>query len=203
MNKKIIGILLSLLCGFLVNSSFSQGCYVTSKKDTVVCSNVDFTTNSRGFITELSYSDKNGKTVILKKRKNIPIIISIYAAGIQYDRMPLKTNKPTGYHRFGKRIVNGKLSVSVYNDLETKRVYYTPSVYNPKGAFKNETSGTYLFQLKMIDGKIIKINKKNMKKIIKPYLLQCKQFASEYKGNFAHDEASVIEMITFYNNLCK
>ncbi len=200
MNKTAITIF--LLCFFKSLLSFSQDYIVHFSKDTVFCSNIDFSTNTQGFIDELSYKDNTGKNIQLKKRKNIPIINTISSAGTIYDRMPLKTKKPYSYHRFGKRLVSGKLCVSKYDNRVTKQVYKPQSQYNPVGGFKAETSGTYLFQLTMPDGKIIKINKRNIKKIIKPYMINCEKFKNEYKGNFSHEEEQFTQMIGLYNKVC-
>jgi hypothetical protein len=56
----------------------------------------------------------------------------------------------------------------------------------------------------MPDGTYYKINNgSNMKKIMRPYLEKCREFAKSYKGEYSTREEPFMKMITLYNALCK
>jgi hypothetical protein len=135
-----------------LGTCLSQDFFITKANDTTFCNNIEYSGNAQGFISNLSYINRNGSN----EEKSVPKIKLITISGILYEPMPLKTNKPDSYYRVGKRVVEGRLKVSVYNDLETKLVFEQKSVDNRTGAAKNETSGTCLFQLRLHDGKLIK-----------------------------------------------
>ena len=105
----------------------------------------------------------------------------------------MKANKPNGYVRFTERLVDGKLKI------------YLGEQGSMRGADNRfHATGTYRFFLKMPDGTYYKINNSgNLKKIIIPYLQQCDQFKSQYKGQYSSDEKPFVDMIKFYNSICK
>src|SRR5437762_8930588 len=106
---------IALFCSFTAKS---QNYIVKKDGDTIHCYNIEWSTNSQGFIVDLSYMDnKTKKPVELHKRKNIPPIASIKDGMRIYDVMPLKTSKPDSYYRVGNRVVDGILKVSLFNSL--------------------------------------------------------------------------------------
>ena len=193
----------ALFCSTILKS---QSYIVKAMGDTLFCTAIDFKTNMRGFIVDLSYTDKNGKKVDLHKRKNIPIIKSIHDYSTIYEVMPLKIRKPRSYYRVGKRVVDGKLQVCLYNNLHQSTTYnaFDTQKNSLSGSpYSQTTSGTYLFYIRMNDGKFYKIKRSTIKKVIKPYLLQCEEFKKEYKGDYSSSEPIFIEMIRLYNSKCK
>jgi len=200
-----IKFILVLVIGASIFKINAQDFFVTQTNDTTRGSQMGFSTNGRGFLTDLSYIDKKGQKVEISKRKNLGHIVCLTSGGTIYDRMPLKTKKPNGYHRFGERLVSGKIKVSLYNNLHQTTSYnpYYPGVAEGRtSAYQTTTSGTRLFQVTMPDGKIYTVKRKNINKVIKPYLLQCEKFAAEYKGKFSAEQGQFVEMIRLYNKLC-
>jgi hypothetical protein len=183
-----------------------QNFIVRATGDTLFCYNIDWSTNMQGYIVDLSYFTMDGKEVKLHKKKNIPIISCIHDAGKIYEIMPLKLKKPNSYYRVGQRVVDGKLKVSLFNSLHETQTFdpYDKNYQRMNGtSWKTTTSGTYLFYILMPDGKKYKINNSNMKKVIKPYLMQCASFVKEYKGEYSVQENLFLEMALLYNKLCK
>jgi hypothetical protein len=79
-----------------------------------------------------------------------------------------------------------------------------PSIAQQTTSSSGNVSGTYRFFIKMPDGSFHKINnKKNLNTIIKPFLLECNAFSSNYQGIFSTREKPFMETIELYNSLCK
>lgn len=193
-------------CFLPAQTKRGQNFIVMANKDTLYCYNIDWATNMQGFIVDLSYFTMDGKEVKLHKKKNIPIISCIHDQGKIYEIMPLKLKKPHSYYRVGQRVVNGKLQVSLFNSLHETQSFdpYDKNYQRMNGtAWKTTTSGTYLFYILMPDGKKYKINRSNMKKVIKPYLMQCAEFVKEYKGDYTTEEYPFLQMAMLYNRVCK
>jgi hypothetical protein len=199
-------IFFSLACSFLLNANtHAQEYFVrNNSKDTIRCSNMEYTTSSQGFIVELTYTDKAGKPVKLEGKKKLKDINTLnYTTGI-VERMPLKISKPDAYVRYGERVINGKLKVLVYNDQYQTTNWVKSPIDSRMDGYKTSTSGTYMLYLKMPDGTFLNANKKKVvKKIIKPYLLKCKEFEENYKGKFTNEEKQFMDMIRIYNSVCK
>ena len=181
------------------------GLIVKADGDTIVCYNLDWNTTMNGSIVDLAYETADGKKVLLKKKKQVPRISCIHDGWKIYEVMPLKLKKPKSYYRLGERVVDGKLQVSMFNSLHESQTFdpYDKNYQAMNGtSWKTTTSGTYLFHIRMPDGKKYKINRHNMKKVIKPYLLQCPAFVSAYTGDYSWKEAGFVEMAKLYNSLC-
>jgi len=164
--------------------------YYIANRDTVFCSKMSYNLTRTGYLKELDYVDLKGKAVGFKGKDLVPDVTTFYVKGTIYDKVPLKANKPNSYIEYTPRIVGGKLTVY-------------------KGLIRT-TGGSRPLQLpirffiKMPDGKYYKINKKrNMKKVIIPYLMQCKAFTNKYKGDYSNEEQAFIDMIKLYNSVCK
>lgn len=194
------------MCLLFCNTFFkAQEYFVRNNNlDTIRCSNMEYTTNSQGFIVELTYTDKSGKQVKLEGKKKLKDINTLnYKTGI-VERMPLKLSDPDGYVRYGERVVNGKLKVLLYNDQYQTTDWVKSPIDSRMDGYKTTTSGTYMLYLKMPDGTYLNANKnKVIKKNIKPYLMQCKEFEKNYKGNFTREEKQFMDMIRIYNSICK
>jgi hypothetical protein len=65
--------------------------------------------------------------------------------------MPLNINKPDGYYRFGRRMVQGKIIVDVFDDVSTSyrlKENFDGS-YNSQGVMKETREGIYMRYLQL------------------------------------------------------
>jgi hypothetical protein len=161
--------------------------YFITKKDTIFCTELTYTTTARGVLKSIKYTNLNGQKIEIKK--NLPDVQTFYLFGSSYDKIPFKANKPDGPRKYTHRIVDGTL-----------KVYLAEQTTSSSG----NVSGVYRFFIKFPDGTFYKINKrKNLNNVIKPYLLKCLAFKSSYKGDFSTRQNPFIETIKFYNSVCK
>lgn len=139
---------------------FSQNYFIQTNRDSVPCQQINyFDTNARGKMIKLKYVDKEGRTIELKKDE-IPEIKTICQDGQVYIRMPLKIKKPDGYYRFGKRVVTGKITVDVYNDVQTEyrlKENFDGS-YSRQGVMKTITTGVYIRHVRMPNATIYEVS---------------------------------------------
>ncbi len=176
--------------GYLIGNAQSDKMkyYFVTKKDTVFCKKLRYDVTPAAHINEIDYTDMQGKQIVLKDKKNMPEVLTFHTDKETEDKIPIKPNQPKSYQRYTSRVVDGKLKVYL----------------GTRGVLNGSTTGMYRFFIKMPDGKFYKINSgRNMKKVIKPYLIKCKEFNDKYKGNFKRDESSFMDMIGLYNSLCK
>jgi hypothetical protein len=153
------------------------------------CTDLRFLTTIQGFLKKISYIDNSGKLIEIEGRKNVPDVSTFYQDSVFYDKTPVKANKPNSYIRYTERAVDGKLKIY----LDASSATMSGDQYN-----------SYRFLIKMPNGVFYKINSKgNMKKEIKPYLLQCEEFKMQYKEDFSTLEEPFMEMIRLYNSLCQ
>jgi len=194
--------------------------YYVVKKDTVFCKSLSYGTTVQGYLKSINYEDLQGKKVTLSDKKDLPDVSTFYMNGSSLDKTPLKANKPNGYIRYTRRVVDGKIKVYLAkqgkitttgfeHELATPANQMTAVSHPAPGIVtvsKTSTgaAGTYRFFVKLPNGTYYRINKKrDMKKFIKPFMLQCKEFAGKYKGDFSGHEADFIETAKLYNSLCK
>lgn len=184
------------VCFIIINSikSYGQNYFIVNK-DTTFCTNLSYETTMQGFLKRITYTDINGNNVDIQGRKNVPDVETFCISNEFFDKTPLKPHKPKKYIRYTKRSVDGKLKIYV------EQPKY---VYDPKEADGQRLVSGYRFILKLPDGKFVKINKKkNIERIIKPYMLQCEAFKEKYTGTFDYTEAAFIETVKLYNSMCK
>ena len=182
-------ILLLFLIVSITNVSAQK--YFVVGDDTTFCNELKHISQSNGYLKILEYTTTEGKKVALKGRKNVPDVTTFFSNDTYIDKVPLKANKPNSYIRYNERLVNGKLKV------------YLSKPYKKFTASGSYYAGSYRFFLKMPDGVYLKIDSKgNMKKLIKPFLLDCSSFKDNYKGDFSTSEKAFMEMIELYNSLC-
>ena len=192
--------------------------YFIVEKDTTFCSNLEYGTTAQGYLKSVRYTDTNGKDIVIKGRKEVPDVLTFYREEVSIDKIPLKASKPKSYVRYTPRAVDGKLKVYVRYPLNMGPSTIHSNAPNPltmanstasSGAMGSTQTmsgrmGVYKFFLKLPDGTYYKINnKKNMKKYIIPYLLECPEFKSQYTGDFSKEEEAFIEMIELYNSVCE
>jgi hypothetical protein len=190
----LLPIMLFLVAGLNAQSVKAPCYFVTTAHDTTFCKGMEYKLTGQGDLRKIDYTDMGGKEVTRKGKDELENVVTFYQNKTTTDKTPLKANKPDGYVRFTTRAVDGKL-----------KVYLAQQGYSSNNmAGGGGPSGTYRFFLKMPDGNYYKINSKSdMNEHIKPYLLQCKEFKSQYKGDFNSHEEPVMEMIKLYNSLCK
>lgn len=200
--KTLIFIVFAALAGMIQLTCTAQNYFVVGK-DTTFCAELFYLTNAQGALNSIKYTDTDGKTVELKGKNDVPDVTTFCKEGICWDKIPLKAEKPGGYTRYTMRIVDGKLKVYLAQQEQSSNYHYTPGAAAGDWSDTGGPVGLYRFFIKMPDGNYYKINsKKNMKVIIKPYLLKCDEFADEYKGDFSSLEGPFMEMIMLYNSLC-
>jgi hypothetical protein len=169
-------------------SKKSPAYFVTSTHDTTFCKYISYEVTIQGSLHKLEYTDLNDKSIVVKGIANLRDVVTIFRNNSFIDKVPQKPKRPKGYVNFKKREVNGTLIV-----------YLTQ-----QGRTSAGPAGTYDFFIKMPDGTFYKINsQKNMENHIKPFLLECKAFASHYNGDFRTEEKPFMDMIKLYNSLCK
>ncbi|RYM32783.1 hypothetical protein ERX46_12015 [Brumimicrobium glaciale] len=185
-------ILIFLIVILSTTSTFSQD-YFIADNDTTYCQDLAYSTTSQGYLKKMSYESLDGSLVKYEKRKKCPNVTTFHIKDKTIDRIPLKASKPNSYVRFISRAVNGK--IKTYSNASSKAYSYS---------IGEEVMGEYHYTIQMPDGKFYDIRKKkNMKKYIIPYLLECKEFKNQYKGEFKTAEPLFNKTIELYNSLCQ
>lgn len=197
---------LILLVGGMTNC-FSQNYFITTDKDSVACKQINFfDTNAQGQMIDFEYVTNNNETIRLKK-KEIPEIQKLCQDGVLYLRMPLNIDKPDGYYRYGKRVVQGKITVDVFNDVTTSyrlKENFDGS-YNSQGVMKETQEGIFIRHVTMPDGTIYEVDGlKGIKalKAIRKYMFECKSYEKEYFANPKYQTCTFEEAVIDYNNMC-
>lgn len=161
--------------------------FIKQTKDTVFCTDLQFSTNTRGELDFLRYIMLDDSPIVFKSKKTVPFVLTLFIDGKTIDRIPLTPNAKKQV-RYTERTVDGKLKVYL--------------VHQDNSDSKDATV-MYIFYIKMPNNQYLKINKKkNMEKEIVPYLKNCQAFLDSYKGEYSNKEEAFIEMISLYNQLC-
>jgi uncharacterized protein YxeA len=185
--KSRIFFVLLILISIKSSAQVDLDYFISQTRDTVFCTELRYSTNTRGELIFLSYIRLDDAPVIYKSKKTVPFVLTFYIKGKSIDRIPLTPNSKKQV-RYTERSVDGKLKVYLVhqNNSNTK-----------------EATVMYMFYLKMPDNKYVKINSnKNMDKVIIPYLKQCSAFTDSYQGDYSNKEAVFMEMIVLYNEIC-
>ena len=192
---------------FFQKQSFAQNYFITLSKDTIVCKRINFfDTNAQGKMIDIEYVDNKNETIRLKKN-DIPEINKICQNGVVYLRMPLKISKPDGYYRYGKRMVQGKIIVDVYDDQHTSyrlKENFDGS-YNSQGVMKRTTEGIYLRHVTLPDGTVYEVSGlKALKalKVIRKLMFECEEYEKEYNSNPKYQTCTFEEAVSDYNKMC-
>lgn len=171
--------------------------YFVADSDTTFCSNLNYTLTVQSYLSSLEYTDLDGNKVLIEGRKKVPNVTTLFINGQIIDRIPQKVEKPDGYVKFASRVVDGKLIVNYYESS------MTTESFNSSGGMSSTTTGILKFFIRMPDGTYYDINKgSHMKKYIIPYLQECSEFVSQYKGDYSKKMDEFIETIELYNSLC-
>ena len=204
--KNALPILLGIML-FAQNVSFSQNYFITLSKDTIACKQINFfDTNAQGKMIDIEYVNQNNETIRLKK-KDVPEINLLCQDGAIYLRMPLKIKKTDGYYRYGKRMVKGKITVDVYDDVQTSyrlKENFNGS-YNAQGVMKESREGLYMRHVRMPNGTVYEVSGlKGIKalKSIRKYMFECEQYKKEYFSNPKYQTCTFEEAVSDYNRMC-
>ena len=186
---------------------FSQNYFITTNKDSVSCQQINFfDTNAQGRMVDFEYVNSNNETIRLTKSE-IPEIDRLCQDGALYLRMPMKLSKPDGYYRYGKRMVKGKITVDVFDDVTTSyrlKENFDGS-YNEQGVMKQTREGIYMRHVRMPDGKVYEVSGlSGLKsiKIINTYMFECEPFKTEYYSNPKYQTCTFEEAVEDYNKMC-
>jgi hypothetical protein len=185
----------------------AQNYYITTDQDSVVCRSINyFDTNAQGKMIKLEYVNTDNQTILLHKN-DIPEIARLCQDGAIYVRMPLKISKPDGYYRYGKRMVNGKITVDVFDDVQTSyrlKENFDGS-YSNEGVMKETREGIYMRHVRMPDGTVYEISGlkalKPLKKI-QEYMFACEVYEKEYYTNPKYQTCTFEEAVSDYNRMC-
>jgi hypothetical protein len=185
----------------------AQNYYITTDQDSVVCRSINyFDTNAQGKMIKLEYVNTDNQTILLHKN-DIPEIVRLCQDGAIYVRMPLKISKPDGYYRYGKRMVNGKITVDVFDDVQTSyrlKENFDGS-YSNEGVIKETREGIYIRHVRMPDGTVYEISGlkalKPLKKI-QEYMFACEVYEKEYNSNPKYQTCTFEEAVSDYNRMC-
>ena len=206
MTKKALTTLLGILL-FSQNVSFSQNYFITLSKDSIPCKQINFfDTNAQGKMIDIEYVNQNNETIRLKK-KDVPEINLLCQDGAIYLRMPLNIKKTDGYYRYGKRMVKGKVTVDVYDDVHTsyKLKENFNGSYNAQGVMKESREGLYMRHVRMPNGAVYEVSGlKGIKalKSIRKYMFECEPYKKEYFSNPKYQTCTFEEAVSDYNRMC-
>jgi hypothetical protein len=146
------------------------------------------------------------QTILLLKN-DIPEIKTLVQDGVMYLRMPLKINKPDGYYRYGKRMVHGKITVDVFDDVQTSyrlKENFDGSFSN-EGVMKETREGIYIRHVRLPDGSVYEVSGlKGIKavKTIREYMFECDPYEKEYFANPKYQTCTFEEAVIDYNKMC-
>ena len=199
-------LLLSIIA-FPVTELFSQNYFIVDGKDSTFCNQINFfDTNAQGKMIDFEYVNKENQTIRIKKN-DIPEITKVCQDGILYLRMPLKLKNPDGYYRYGKRVVNGKITVDVFDDVQTSyrlKENFDGS-YNKQGVMKETREGIYLRHVTMPDGTVYEVSGLKAIKVLKKmraFMFECDQYEKEYNSNPKYQTCTFEEAVFDYNQMC-
>jgi hypothetical protein len=185
----------------------AQNYFITLAKDSVACRSINyFDTNAQGKMIKLEYVNSENQTILLLKN-DIPEIQTLVQDGAMYLRMPLKIDKPDGYYRYGKRMVHGKITVDVFDDVQTSyrlKENFDGSFSN-EGVMKETREGIYIRHVRLPDGSVYEVSGlKGIKavKTIREYMFECDPYEKEYFANPKYQTCTFEEAVIDYNKMC-
>jgi len=186
---------------------FSQNYFITLSNDSTSCKQINFfDTNAQGKMIDIEYVNDKNETIRLKK-DDIPEINLLCQDGSIYLRMPLNIKNPDGYYRYGKRMVQGKIIVDVYDDVQTSyrlKENFDGS-YNAQGVMKQTTEGIYLRHVRMPDGTVYEVSGLSALKplkAIRKFMFECEEYEKEYNSNPKYQTCTFEEAVYDYNQMC-
>ena len=209
MKCNLLSIASSIVLLIALSSSvcFSQNYFITASKDSISCRQINFfDTNAQGKMIDFEYVNNQNETIRLKKQE-IPEIQRLCQDGALYLRMPLNLNKTDGYYRYGKRMVKGKITVDVFDDVTTsfKLKENFDGSYNSQVVMKETTEGLSMRHVKLPNGTVYEVSGlKGIKalKAIREYMFECESYKTEYFSNPKYQTCTFEEAVEDYNKMC-
>jgi hypothetical protein len=202
---RVCGIL--ILFASIASELQAQNYFITLAKDSVPCRSINyFDTNAQGKMIKLEYVNSENQTILLLKN-DIPEIQTLVQDGAMYLRMPLKIDKPDGYYRYGRRMVHGKITVDVFDDVQTSyrlKENFDGSFSN-EGVMKETREGIYIRHVRLPDGTVYEVSGlKGIKavKTIREYMFECDPYEKEYFANPKYQTCTFEEAVIDYNKMC-
>lgn len=196
-----------LIMIFTITDCFAQNYFITSDKDSISCRRINFfDTNAQGKMVDFEYVNNTNETIRLKKN-DIPDIQKLCQDGKIFLRMPLSIKKPDGYYRYGRRMVQGKIIVDVFDDVTTNyrlKENFDGS-YNGQGVMKEQKEGLFMRHVTMPDGKVYEVSGlKGIKalKSIRKFMFECEEYKKEYFANPKYQTCTFEEAVIDYNKMC-
>jgi len=181
----VLMVLLSVVAIINTNAQSEPAPYyfVTMNRDTAFCMSLDYGTDTKGYLNRLTYIKTSGDEYDVKGKNKVPNIVTFYMEGIAYDKIPYDLDFETGEYIYSERKVDGNIKVYLDDKI--------PGL-----------SPVYRFYVRLEDGSYLKANSKsNMRKYIKPALLECEDFRDAYPGEYSDEEQDFLNMVSFYNFL--
>ncbi|MBL7917682.1 MAG: hypothetical protein JNM96_04745 [Bacteroidia bacterium] len=197
--------LLTVFCFLFISLSAQRlsNYIVLANKDSIICSSIEHGCSSNGRLNYLKYTTLDGKLVEYKNRFKIPKLDCFRYKRQTYEMIPRRSYKQKKRNIVGKRLADGAMTYCFYNNEH----FVTATRFN-SGSGRMETStgksGFKLRYVRMQDGYYLKLNKRTMRRKIKPILKSCEQFVKEYSGNYKIKMFGngLPEMFQLYNRLC-
>ena len=178
-------VLLSLFSIININAQSEPAPYyfVTMNRDTAFCMSLDYGTDTKGYLNRLTYIRISGDEYDVKGKNKVPNIVTFYMDGITYDKIPYDLDFENGEYIYSERKVDGIIKVYLDEKIPGQ-------------------SPVYRFYVRLTDGSYLKVNNKsNMRKYIKPALLENDDFRDAFVGEYSNEEQDFLNMVSFYNFL--
>lgn len=160
--------------------------FVKKGADTTYCISLE-ALRGGGNVGQFNYLDLDGKEHKIEGKEACQEVITYVINNNAYDLIPLKASNPDGYLRHFWRKIDGEVKVYYYSNLV---------------GYGENTGGIVLNILKLKNGEYYFIKKKNIKKILTPYLLKCEDFKKEYDGSIGHKPEDLDYWLKLYNSIC-
>ncbi len=160
--------------------------FVKKGADTTYCISLE-ALRGGGNVGQFTYLDLDGKEQTIEGKEACQEVLTYVINDHPYDLIPLKASKPDGYLRHFWRKIDGKI----------KLYYY----FNVAG-FGENSGAIELTILQLGNGEYYFAKRKNIKKVITPYLLQCDVFKKDYDGSIGHKPEDLDYWLKLYNSVC-
>jgi len=164
-----------------------------NKQDTIYCVITDISRNG-GIVYKIEYYDLQKQKQIIEGRETINVL-SMRVAGRTMDYIPLKASKPDSYQRHIERKIDGK--IKIYDHI---RLIAKTDGKGNRQLYSVVGSGSVIYTIKLDDGSYYKIKSSNIKKVIVPHLMKCREFKNSFKEEIS--KSNIEEAVLTYNEVC-
>lgn len=175
---------------FSMFSTFAQvkssDYFVKKGADTTYCISLE-ALRGGGNVTEFNYLDLDGKEHKIEGKEACQEVITYVINDQPFDLIPLKASNPDGYLRHFWRKIDGEVKVYYYSNMV---------------GYGENTGSIVLTILQLKNGEYYFVKKKNIKKVLTPYLLKCEAFKKEFDGSIGHKPEDLDYWLKLYNSVC-